>query len=275
MRPLAAAFWLVATTLPRLASAQDVIFTDGFESADLSAWDGRSTDRRRPRRHRPRGDGRYPHRPGRPRGRHGRALRPGRHAGRRGLLPRELPLRSARLRSRRGAGRFRTRVFIGFEEAPTRRLLAVVLRRIRGNTALMARARRDDNSQANTASSPSRRAHAIEIAWQPASEPDVADGNLELWIDGVPVLRLVGLRTTSAPWTSSAWARSASSGRVGHAPLGRVRVAPRGLHRPLHGRDLPSRLPGGTGRLRRRLRGLRDVAAHARRLRRLRRALCA
>ena len=93
------------------------------------------------------------------------------------------------------AGRFRTRVFIAFEEAPTRRLLAVVLRRQQGQYSLMARARRDDNSQANTSFFPlAPGTHAIEIAWRQASELDVADGKLELWIDGLSQGAVVGLQ---------------------------------------------------------------------------------
>jgi cysteine-rich repeat protein len=80
--------------------------------------------------------------------------------------------------------RFRTRIFIAFEEAPSRRLMAVVLRRIGGEYALMARARRDDNSQANTgffaiADGP----HWIELDWR-RSTTDAGDGSLQFWIDG-------------------------------------------------------------------------------------------
>jgi hypothetical protein len=90
--------------------------------------------------------------------------------------------------------RFRTRIFIAFEDGP-RRLAAVVLRRIGGVYSLMARARLDDNAQANTpfiaiADAP----HVVEIDWRRSSGPDAFDGSLELWIDGVSVAALTGLK---------------------------------------------------------------------------------
>jgi cysteine-rich repeat protein len=49
------------------------------------------------------------------------------------------------------SGAFRTRVFIGFEDNPTRRVFAVVLKRQGGQYSIRGRARRDDDSQADTA----------------------------------------------------------------------------------------------------------------------------
>jgi hypothetical protein len=93
-----------------------------------------------------------------------------------------------------GASHFRTRVFIAFEDAPTRRLAAVVLRRIGGQYALMARVRRDDNSQASTAFFDITDApHTVELDWKRSSAPDADDGRLELWIDGVLRATLTGL----------------------------------------------------------------------------------
>jgi hypothetical protein len=81
---------------------------------------------------------------------------------------------------------FRTRIFIGFEEGP-RRLFAVVLRRIGGQYALMGRARRDDNSQANTGFVPiSAAVHTIHVYWKRSSGPDASDGIFEMSVDGVP-----------------------------------------------------------------------------------------
>jgi hypothetical protein len=80
---------------------------------------------------------------------------------------------------------FRTRIFIAFEEAPTRRLMAVVLRRQGGQYSLMGRARRDDNTQASTAFFPiATGPHWVEVRWARASAPAAADGRFELWIDG-------------------------------------------------------------------------------------------
>ena len=90
-------------------------------------------------------------------------------------------------------GRFRTRMFLAFEE-PNRRLAAIVLRRIAGQYALMARARLDDNSQASTPFVPiSDAPHVVEIEWQRAAGPDTLDGFLEMWIDGLPAGALFGL----------------------------------------------------------------------------------
>jgi hypothetical protein len=81
---------------------------------------------------------------------------------------------------------FRTRIFIAFEEAPTRRLAALILRRLGGQYALMGRARRDDNSQANTGFFPiSAAQHFVESRWARATAPGAGDGVFELWIDGV------------------------------------------------------------------------------------------
>jgi hypothetical protein len=92
------------------------------------------------------------------------------------------------------AGKRRTRVLLAFQDAPTRRLMAVVLRRISGQYALMGRARRDDNSQANTGFFAITDApHAVEVAWSQSSTPDANDGTLEMWIDGALVSSLTGL----------------------------------------------------------------------------------
>jgi hypothetical protein len=81
---------------------------------------------------------------------------------------------------------FRTRIFIGFEDGP-RRLFAVVLRRIGGQYAIMGRARRDDNSQANTGFvNVSDDVHTIELYWKRSSGPGANNGTFEISIDGVP-----------------------------------------------------------------------------------------
>jgi hypothetical protein len=92
------------------------------------------------------------------------------------------------------SGARRTRVFILFQDAPLRRLAAIVLRRLDGVYALMGRARLDDNSQADTgfitlAPGP----HAVELAWKRSSGPDANDGTFELWIDGASVALRTGL----------------------------------------------------------------------------------
>ncbi len=88
----------------------------------------------------------------------------------------------------------RTRIFIAFSEGPSRRVAAVVLRRLSGVYAVMGRARRDDNSQANTGFVTITDApHAIEIELVRASSPGALDGAFELWVDGVSAGRLTGL----------------------------------------------------------------------------------
>jgi hypothetical protein len=82
----------------------------------------------------------------------------------------------------------RTRIFLAFEEAPLRRLGAVVLRRLSGAYALMGRARLDDNSQYDTGFFPiADGPHIVELAWKRSSGPDANDGEFEFWIDGVSV----------------------------------------------------------------------------------------
>jgi hypothetical protein len=92
------------------------------------------------------------------------------------------------------SGARRTRVLIGLEEAPTRRLFAVVLRRVGGQYALMGRARLDDGEQADTGFFNITDApHAVEVAWTRSSAPDANDGRFQLWIDGALVATLTGL----------------------------------------------------------------------------------
>jgi hypothetical protein len=91
-------------------------------------------------------------------------------------------------------GHLRTRVFIGFEEAPNRRLFAVVLRLLNGQYGLMGRSRQDDNSQADTGFvSISNQPHYVEIEWRRSTGPDARDGSFQMWIDGVSVALLAGL----------------------------------------------------------------------------------
>ena len=107
----------------------------------------------------------------------------------------------------------RTRTFIAFSDAPSRRVAAVVLRRQNGVYALMGRARLDDNQQADTGFfTISDASHAVEIDLVRASGPDALDGALSLWIDGVSVAQLSGLDN--------------SLGEVDFARLGALSVKP-------------------------------------------------
>ena len=187
---------LCATLMVGTASAQpppDVIFADGFEG-DLSAWSASATDG---------GDLHVTT----------TAALAATYQGLGGTVDDtaglyaqdDNPRNEDRYRARfyvdpngfdpgEASGHRRTRVFIAFEEAPTRRLLAVVLRRLNGQYALMGRARLDDNSQADTAFfSITDEPHVVEVDWRRASGPDAADGTFELWIDGVSRQTLTGL----------------------------------------------------------------------------------
>jgi hypothetical protein len=96
-------------------------------------------------------------------------------------------------------GHRRTRTFIVFTEGPSRRVAAVVLRRVRGEFSLGARTRQDDNAQLDTDFfTISDAPHAVELDLRAASGPDALDGRFELWIDGVSVAVLEGLDNSRA-----------------------------------------------------------------------------
>jgi hypothetical protein len=91
-------------------------------------------------------------------------------------------------------GHLRQHIFLAFSEAPLKRLVLIMLRRIGGQYAIGAHVRRDDDTLAKTAFSPiTDGPHAIEIDWQKATAPGASDGRFELWIDGTSVLTLTGL----------------------------------------------------------------------------------
>jgi hypothetical protein len=96
-------------------------------------------------------------------------------------------------------GHRRLRLFLAFTEFPTRRVAAIVLRRMGGVYAVMGRARRDDDTQADTPfTTISDGPHAIEIDLQPSSAPDTANGVFEIWVDGVSRGRLTSLANSEA-----------------------------------------------------------------------------
>jgi hypothetical protein len=172
----------------------DPIFQDGFESGDLSAWTVASTDA---------GDLAVS----------ATGALKGTTQGLAGLVDDQAglyvedgtPADEPRYRARfhfdtndfdpgEASGARRTRILIAFEEAPMRRLAAVVLRRLGGAYAVMGRARLDDNSQSDTGFFPvSPGPHAVELQWRAASGPDALDGTFALWIDGVPAAVRTGL----------------------------------------------------------------------------------
>ena len=92
----------------------------------------------------------------------------------------------------------RNRLMIGFEDAPQRRLFAVVMRRLNGAYSVQTRVRQDNNDQLDTGFFPiTNEPHYVEIDWQRSSGPDANDGSLQMWIDGVSTITLTGMDNTA------------------------------------------------------------------------------
>jgi hypothetical protein len=168
----------------------ELIFRDGFERGDLSAWSGGAQDG---------GDLSVDR----------AASLPSPAPGLRGLkgvvndtaalyVEDDSPNDEPRYRARfwldpngfdpgLAQGHLRTRMFIAFTAEPTRRVAAIVLRlQPSGQYSLMGRARLDDNTQADTgfvliSDGP----HAVEFDLTPATGPDTLDGSFRLYVDGV------------------------------------------------------------------------------------------
>ena len=179
--------------------ASDLIFTDGFESGDLSAWSLLSQT----------GGGDLSTSP--------TAALAGTTQGLRavvndtgGLFVRDdTPDGERRYRARfyldpngfdpgEAQNRRRTRVFIAFDESPMRRHVAVVLRRLSGQYALQTRVRIDDGTQVNTGFfNVTDAPHFVEVDWQRAADGASSDGTFEMWIDGISVTTLTSLANGS------------------------------------------------------------------------------
>jgi len=94
---------------------------------------------------------------------------------------------------------FRTRILIAFSDSPTRRVAAIVLRKVNGQYGIMGRARRDDNSQADTGFfAITAGPHAVEFDLIASTGPDASDGAFSLWIDGVLVSTLAGIDNSAS-----------------------------------------------------------------------------
>jgi cysteine-rich repeat protein len=182
-------------TTHRVLAADDLVFADGFDSGNLSAWSAANTD-----------SGDLVVTPA-------AALAPGSTHGLQatvndttGLFVQDsLPEDESRYRATfyfdptgfdpgESLNHRRTRLFIAFEDAPMRRLTAIVLRRIGGEYAVRARVRQDDNSQVDTAFFPFTAApHRVDFEWIRSSGPDANDGQFRFWLDGALVETLTGL----------------------------------------------------------------------------------
>jgi hypothetical protein len=163
----------------------DVIFQDGFESGDFSKWSSSSTDG---------GD---------------LSLSASAALGNTGLgmqaavndttalfVEDDTPQSEAHYKARfyfepngfdpgEAQGHLRVRLMILFDDAGTRRLSALVLRRKAGAYAIEQRCRRDDNSQADSGFFPITDApHWFLVDWRQASGPASGDGVCSLTIDG-------------------------------------------------------------------------------------------
>jgi cysteine-rich repeat protein len=184
-------------TTHRVVAADDLILEDGFESGTLAQWSGAATDG---------GDLTV----GAPAIVGAEALRGEVDDTAALYVQDDRPDQESRYRGRfhvdpsafdpgEANARFRARVFIAFEEAPTRRLLAIVLRRLGGEYSLRARVRQDDDSQAETPFVALTAApHRVEFEWIRASGPDAEDGRFRLWLDGAPAGELTGLDNSRA-----------------------------------------------------------------------------
>jgi hypothetical protein len=174
---------------------RDAIFDDGFDSGDLAAWSSAATDG---------GDlAAVPV--------EGGAFVLRAHVDDRAPLfvQDDTPEDAGEYRARfsldpngfdpgEAAGSQRIRVFLAFEQDPLRRVVALVLRRLGGQYALMARVRLQDDSLADTGFVPiSDAPHWIELDWRRATGPDINDGSFTLWIDGAVASELTGLDNTS------------------------------------------------------------------------------
>jgi subtilisin-like proprotein convertase family protein len=171
----------------------DRIFADGFESGDLSAWSGRSTDN---------GDV--------------RAVADAALAGQFGLetvvndtqalhVRDETPDGEPRYRVRfsfdpngfdpgEAAGNLRAIVFMALDESPQKRVVQIILRRLGGAYSLRGRVTLDDGTRAETPFVPITDApHVVELDWVQASAPGASDGSFQLWIDGTSTPALTGL----------------------------------------------------------------------------------
>jgi hypothetical protein len=175
----------------------DVIFADGFETGDVSSWHASVTDA---------GDlaASAAAKMGGP---------PSFAFGLRAvvddqaslLVQDDTPTAEPRYRARfyldpngfdpgESVGRFRQHLFLAFSQAPQKRLVLIMLRRIGGQYAIGAHLRRDDDTLAKSSFVPiTDDPHAVEFDWQQASAAGADDGRFELWIDGLSVLTLTGL----------------------------------------------------------------------------------
>jgi hypothetical protein len=176
-----------------MAAGQEVIFQDGFESGNLTAWSSSATD-------------------GSDLAVAGFAALDGSSFGLRALVDDvtpifvrdDTPASESRYQVRfhvdpngfdpgEAANHLRTRIVL-VQDAANARLVAIVLRRREGVFAVMARVRLDDGTRADTgfftiSDSP----HEIAFDWKRSSSEGADDGSFELTVDGASQSLLTGL----------------------------------------------------------------------------------
>jgi hypothetical protein len=177
----------------RRLAATDLIFADGFESGDLSAWTSASTDG------------------GNLAATAGAALN-GTSQGLRALVndtnslfvEDDTPASETRYRVRfyldpngfdpgEADGHLRVRLLLA-QDNLNQRLITIVLKRSGGQYSVEARVRLNDGNRVDTPFIDITDApHAIEFDWQRAGSAETADGTFELFIDGISVATLSGL----------------------------------------------------------------------------------
>ena len=128
---------------------------------------------------------------------------------------------------------FRTRLFVAFEENPTRRLAAIVLRRIGGQYALLGRARLDDNSQYNTGFFPISDGAALRGAGLASGQRAGRERRVFRAVDRrrVRPRRHHARQQPQRRGLRAPGRAQREGGRERHDVLGRVRVAPAGRNR--------------------------------------------
>lgn len=181
-------------TTDRVILGDDAIFANGFESGDLNAWSAASID-----------GGDLSVVPG--------AALNGTTQGLQGvindtntlLVEDDTPLDENHYRARfffdpsgfdpgEASSSFRTRIFIGLEENPTRRVFAIVLKRQGGQYSVEGRARNDDGTQTDTGFFDITAApHRVNLEWIRSSGPDANDGRFRLAVDGTLLSDLSGI----------------------------------------------------------------------------------
>jgi hypothetical protein len=178
---------------------EDLIFQDGFQSEDLSAWTSSSTDG---------GDLSVSGAAGLASTSLGLQAFVDDTAGL--FVEHDSPCEETRYRARfyfdpngfdpgQGDSHFRTRLLLAFDSL-NQRIVTIVLRKIGTVYSVKARVRLDDGTRADTSFfTVSDAPHAIEFDWQKSS--GASDGSFELFIDGDSKQTLTGLDNDVSPIT--------------------------------------------------------------------------